>query len=115
MFQQARACNLTKGDIDQLASALGERLDYSPGTPIEPIVEKLGGGGMGEVWEGAHRTQRLPVAVKILPHVGRGLAALRSEVRAMARLDHPAIAAVHDMGVLPEATASANCKPANWS
>ncbi|MCB1232556.1 MAG: ImmA/IrrE family metallo-endopeptidase [Verrucomicrobiae bacterium] len=43
MFQQARACNLTKGDIDQLASALGERLDYSPGTPIEPIVEKLGG------------------------------------------------------------------------
>ncbi|MCB9760564.1 MAG: protein kinase [Alphaproteobacteria bacterium] len=78
--------------------------------PLGPfdLLRRIGGGGMGEVWEGAHRTQRLPVAVKILPHVGRGLAALRSEVRAMARLDHPAIAAVHDMGVLPEATASAS-------
>ncbi|MCB9744797.1 MAG: serine/threonine-protein kinase PknK [Alphaproteobacteria bacterium] len=78
--------------------------------PLGPfdLLRRIGGGGMGEVWEGVHRAQRLPVAVKVLPQVGDGLERLRAEVRAMARLDHPCVAAVYDMGVLPAEAAVAS-------
>jgi serine/threonine protein kinase/tetratricopeptide (TPR) repeat protein len=64
---------------------------------------------MGEVWEGLHVPQQIPVAVKILTQ--RGLRkdsfveAFRNEVRAAARLDHPGIVTVLDYGEVPAGAA----------
>lgn len=69
-------------------------------------LEKLiGRGGMGRVWSGRHVRAGTPVAVKVLKPTGseRPRDALRNEIRAMARLDHPGIAWIHDFG---EVTAS---------
>ena len=65
----------------------------------------VGRGGMGEVWRGTHRASLAPVAIKVLHrHLGhseRHLGRLHTEVRAMARLDHPGIAYVVDVGDVP--------------
>jgi hypothetical protein len=72
----------------------------------------IGRGGMGEVWRATHRASLAPVAIKLLhPHLGRSdrhSARLRTEVRAMARLDHPAIAHVLDTGEVPQSAADAS-------
>ena len=64
------------------------------------LEEKLGAGGMGEVWRARDGVADLEVAVKFL--VGQVDREARrrfaSEVRAMARLDHPHIAGVLDQG-----------------
>ena len=69
------------------------------------ISEKLGEGGMGEVWE-AEQTGpvRRRVAVKLIK---RGMdsasviARFESERQALALMDHPAIAKVFDAGTTP--------------
>jgi serine/threonine protein kinase len=72
---------------------LGDR--YRLGAP-------LGTGGMGEVWAAEDVVLGRPVAVKLLGGAlaGDGQAAerLRREARAAARLDHPGIARVLDLG-----------------
>ncbi|MEV5826037.1 DNA translocase FtsK [Spirillospora sp. NPDC052242] len=69
------------------------------------LDELLGRGGMGEVWRGLDLALDRPVAVKVLlrdrhdePEAARAMARFRREGRAAARLSHPAIAAVHDVG-----------------
>jgi serine/threonine protein kinase len=61
----------------------------------------LGSGGMGEVWRGVDEHLDRPVAVKILREhladpdlAGR----FRHEARIAARLQHPGITVVHDVG-----------------
>ena len=61
----------------------------------------LGSGGMGEVWRGVDELLDRPVAVKVL----RGYLAdpelagrFRREARIAARLQHPGITVVHDLG-----------------
>jgi hypothetical protein len=61
----------------------------------------LGSGGMGEVWRGVDEQLDRPVAVKVLREpfadpelVGR----FRREARIAARLQHPGITVVHDVG-----------------
>ncbi|MCC7108903.1 MAG: AAA family ATPase [Deltaproteobacteria bacterium] len=70
----------------------------------------LGGGGSGIVWRGRHRRLELPVAAKVLaPRASRyALHALKNEVQAVARLQHPHIIAVLDTGVVDEAAAEAS-------
>lgn len=64
------------------------------------LQEKLGAGGMGEVWRATDQVVAQEVAIKFLV----GLVDLEArrrfsaEVRAMARLDHPHIAGVLDQG-----------------
>ncbi len=62
----------------------------------------VGRGGMGEVWAARHTASGAPVAVKLVTtaHAAsrRFRAAFAAEVRAIARLDHPGIVAVHDAG-----------------
>jgi serine/threonine-protein kinase len=67
------------------------------------IVKQLGKGGMGEVWLAEDTRLARKVAVKVLPPE---LAAdvdrrqrFEQEARAAATLNHPNIAAVHDVGV----------------
>jgi serine/threonine protein kinase/tetratricopeptide (TPR) repeat protein len=68
------------------------------------LHEQIGKGGMGEVWQGVHREQGVPVAMKVITadaaRQPRYLEAFRNEVTAVARLDHPGIVWVLDYGTL---------------
>lgn len=80
-----------------------------PFGPFE-LTERLGAGGMGEVWTGVHVVQRVPVAIKFL-HPRRMDAqrfhrAFTNEVQAVARMNHPSIPMVFDFGEVPEAVDS---------
>lgn len=66
------------------------------------IVEKLGEGGMGEVWRARDARLNRSVAVKVLPSEFAGDPARRSrfeqEARALGALNHPNIVAIYDVG-----------------
>ena len=66
------------------------------------LVNRLGVGGMGEVWRGEDRVAGGIVAVKVLrpPISGAPAAELRfqREIQAMARLNHPRIVPIIDAG-----------------
>ena len=71
------------------------------------LTERLGRGGMGEVWSAFRADTREPVAVKVMTAIttrhGPYLRAFRQEVRSVAALRHPAIVRVYDQGeVRPE-------------
>ncbi|MCB9678735.1 MAG: protein kinase [Alphaproteobacteria bacterium] len=76
--------------------------------PVGPfdLLSLVGKGGMGEVWQGIHRDQNIPVAVKVITadaaRQERYLEAFRNEVKAVARLDHPGIVWVFDYGTISE-------------
>ncbi|MBX7082543.1 MAG: protein kinase [Nannocystaceae bacterium] len=64
------------------------------------LRECLGHGGMGEVWSARDARLGRDVAIKLL-HGGRSDARLLREARILARLVHPNIVAVHDVGRAP--------------
>jgi tetratricopeptide (TPR) repeat protein len=70
------------------------------------LVERIGMGGMGEVWRASHASQGVPVAVKILsPTAAKDeefVRAFKNEVRAVAALHHPHIVTVLDYGQVPD-------------
>lgn len=70
--------------------------------PQFEVLELLGQGGMGAVYKARQRGLDRLVALKILPpEVGRDVAfaeRFAREARALARLGHPNIVAVHDFG-----------------
>ena len=86
------------------------RAGFVPPTPAElsarfpqfEILELLGQGGMGVVYKARQIALDRFVALKILPpEVGRDAAfaeRFAREARALARLNHPGIVAVHDFG-----------------
>ena len=67
---------------------------------------------MGEVWAGEHPGLRLPVAVKVVRGQRRDdpayQRAFRTEVRAVAALDHPHVVRVYDADRVPAAAARAS-------
>jgi Tol biopolymer transport system component len=69
------------------------------------LVEKIGEGGMGEVWRAVDTTLDREVAVKVIPAPFAGdrerLARFEREAKLLAALNHPSIAAVYGF---PEAT-----------
>src|ERR1700722_14615751 len=66
------------------------------------IFDKLGEGGMGEVWRARDERLHRTVAVKILPADVSGDASRRArfeqEAHALAALNHPNIVAIYDIG-----------------
>ena len=73
------------------------------------LETSIGSGGMGQVWRGVHRRQRVQVAVKFLSgersRDERFLSAFRQEVRAVAGLEHPSVVLVLDYGIVNPAAA----------
>ncbi|MEV5576499.1 serine/threonine-protein kinase [Spirillospora sp. NPDC052269] len=67
------------------------------------LEQRIGRGGMGEVWRASDRRLDRPVAVKVLPaasEAGPGMVArFRREAQLAAALQHPGITVVHDIDV----------------
>jgi len=76
--------------------------------PVGPFVlhRLIGVGGAGEVWQGVHTVQQVPVAVKVITAArardARYQEAFANEVRLVAGLDHPGVVVVLDTGVINE-------------
>jgi len=88
--------------LNQLQRAL-DRPDLS-GTKYE-ILEEIGRGGMGAVYRARDAELDREVALKVLhqPEKSKGVAArMLREARILARLEHPSIVPVHDVGTLPD-------------
>ncbi|MCO8271329.1 serine/threonine protein kinase, partial [Actinoplanes sp. TRM 88003] len=66
------------------------------------LVDRIGAGGMGEVWRGVDEVLGRPIAVKaMLPAVADDpdfAQRFLAEATAMARVNHPAVASIHDYG-----------------
>ena len=66
------------------------------------VVDKIGEGGMGEVYRAHDERLDREVAIKVLPasvaHDPERIARFEREAKAVARLDHPNILAIHDFG-----------------
>ncbi|NOX55549.1 MAG: protein kinase [Planctomycetes bacterium] len=66
------------------------------------ILERIGAGGMGQVFKARHRAMERIVALKVLPASATkspdAVARFRREVRAAARLIHPNIVIAYDAG-----------------
>ncbi len=84
-------------------------MPLNPGDRIERfvVVDRLGAGGMGEVYRAHDPALKRDVALKILradpgATVSRATERMLSEARKQARLDHPNIAAVYDAGQVVE-------------
>jgi serine/threonine-protein kinase len=69
------------------------------------VIGEIGRGGMGTVYLGLDSQLGRRVAFKVLDLVdsdGRAAERMAEEARILARLEHPGIVAVHDMGKLPD-------------
>lgn len=94
--------------LDDPSSA---KIQFTPPSPAElsslipqiEILELLGKGGMGAVYTGKQKSLDRLVAVKILPpEIGRDPAfseRFTREARALGKLNHPNIVAIHDSGL----------------
>lgn len=70
------------------------------GTKYE-VVEELARGGMGTIYLARDRELEREVALKVL-NVPETADRMRQEARILARLEHPGIVPVHDVGTLPD-------------
>ena len=67
------------------------------------VIERIGSGGMGVVFRGHDRELDREVAIKVTTlATDTDAERLRAEARTLARLEHPGIVAVHDVGRLPD-------------
>ncbi len=83
-----------------------------PLTSLGPfdVHERIGRGGMGDIWRGTHRGSDLTVAIKVATSSGArdpaNLTHFCREVEAVARMSHPNIVMVFDYGVVTEEAAA---------
>jgi serine/threonine protein kinase len=84
------------------------RVDLGPFRLLQPVAR----GAAGEVWRAAHRTLRVPAAVKVLSsglvRDERHARQFRDEIRALAGLDHPSIVTLLDAGTVDSESAAAS-------
>src|SRR5262245_992135 len=103
------ACLLAQGaDTDPGGGSSGGRFEPPPLAEVAKlfpqleILDLLGAGGMGAVYKARQPALDRIVALKILPAAGTGGAnfaeRFNRDARALARLSHPNIVAVHDFG-----------------
>ncbi|AMV19052.1 protein kinase domain-containing protein [Planctomyces sp. SH-PL14] len=91
-----RQKRLTKFQVEEIARGKGKALVLGNYT----ILERIGAGGMGQVFKAEHRRMKRIVAVKILPENlmkdPATVARFEREVTAAARLNHPHIVTAYD-------------------
>lgn len=93
---------ITRHTIERLREAI--ELPDLAGTPYD-VVEPIGRGGMGVVFRAHDRELGRDVALKVLSARDVSEDArvrMLNEARILARLEHPGIVPVHDVGVLPD-------------
>jgi serine/threonine protein kinase len=95
-----------------LSNAALDRLRDAISRPVLPerfqLIEVIGQGGMGVVWRARDAVLDREVAIKVIaPHlVDEAFSArLKREARILARLAHPGIVPVYDVGVLDDGRA----------
>ena len=91
---------------DQVVDHLRDAADWPDldGTKYE-VLERIGRGGMGTVYRAHDRELGRDVALKVMraPETdAAAVARMAREARTLARLEHPAIVPVHDVGTLPD-------------
>jgi serine/threonine protein kinase len=93
------------GYINDAAIARLRAIDDHPdftGTRYE-LLDTIGRGGMGIVFRGRDRELDREVAIKVTTwSTAADAERLRAEARVLARLEHPGIVPVHDVGQLPD-------------
>jgi len=94
------------GSLQPVAKRVRERLERGSALGRYIVIDVLGTGGMGVVYSAFDPVLDRKVAVKLLqarPTAGSkgDQAWLLREAQAMARLSHPNVIAVHDVGTLP--------------
>lgn len=93
---------ITVSDLIAGADSPPEAVDLPPGTRIGPyvVIDRLGAGGMGQVFLASDTRLDRRVALKCLTASSSDIdvrARLLDEARASARISHPNIATVHDV------------------
>lgn len=97
----------TRIDVRPMSSSRPPPTTWAPGAVIPGtiyrVIRPLGSGGMGDVYEAEHELLGVRRALKVLSRkmAGREDLAerLRIEARALAKLRHPNLVQVHDLGV----------------
>jgi len=89
---------LTKFQAQQVAAGKAKSLILGEYT----LLDRIGAGGMGQVFKAQHRRMDRIVAIKMLPPAttkdAAALARFEREVRAAAKLEHPNIVTAYDAG-----------------
>ncbi|WP_437677414.1 serine/threonine-protein kinase [Sorangium sp. So ce131] len=94
--------------VSRIVFGLGRKLDAARELGSYRLVERLGGGGMGEVWRAKHRMLARPAAVKLIrPEAFQGEVAtygnakrrFEREAQATAALRSPHTIGIFDFGV----------------
>ena len=91
-----RQKKLTKFQVEEVSKGKGKSLVL--GNYV--LMEKIGAGGMGQVFKARHRRMDRIVAVKLLPPAmtqdAAAIARFEREVKAAAKISHPNIVAAYD-------------------
>src|SRR5262249_36170980 len=94
--QLVKQKQLTKFQAAQIAAGKSKTLILGGYT----LLDRIGAGGMGQVFKAQHRRMERVVALKMLPAAmtkdAAALARFDREVKAAAKLSHPNIVAAHD-------------------
>src|SRR5262245_8362596 len=99
---------LDRGALRDELTGAQEKAAEAPGTVIGPykLIEQIGEGGMGTVWlaQQTEPVKRLVALKLIKPGMDsrQVLARFEAERQALALMDHPHIAKVHDAGMAPD-------------
>ncbi len=104
--QGCDACRALLAESARAAFPGGDPASAVPEGGRYQIVRPIGAGGMGVVYQARDLELHRPVALKMLRPTGDAGALrerLLAEARAMARLSHPNVLAVHDVGTLGDA------------
>ena len=95
-LELVRQKKLTKFQAEEVSKGKGKSLVL--GNYL--LMEKIGAGGMGQVFKARHRVMNRVVAVKVLPTAmtkdQAAIARFHREVQAAAKLTHPNIVTAHD-------------------